>query len=234
MLRSYLINFLSLYVLFFAPLALGAEIRDVQSWWNLTATGNFYKAKTKSSFKYWLEGQQRLGDHNGRSTQRLIRPGLGYALNDATSLWIGAAWIYTGIPLANTPHSERRIWEQFLWVKKYTQLTLTSRSRLEQRFLSNNPKTGWRLRQMLKMVSPLSSKPQFAIVGSDEVFWHNNNFAGHNNQGLDQNRFFMGMAYKVNSTITTEIGYLNQYIHRHSAPNFFANNLSTTVLFNLS
>ncbi|RUR12633.1 DUF2490 domain-containing protein [Legionella sp. km772] len=221
-------------LLLFSPLTQGAEINDVQTWWNLTAIGSFYQGKTKSPVKYWLEGQQRLGDDSSRSTQRMLRPGVGYAINETTSLWMGSAWIYTGIPLTRAPFSERRLWQQVLWVKKYPQLNLTSRTRLEQRFLEGNPKTAWRLREMVKMVSPFIYKPQFSIVGSDEVFWHHNNFIGQRNQGFDQNRFFLGMAYKINSTITTEIGYLNQFIHRRGAANFQSNNLSTTVLFNLS
>lgn len=225
--------FLSLFLIF-SSLGRGAELNDVQSWWNLAATGNFYKGKTRSNFKYWLEGQQRLGDHNRRSTQRILRPGLGYALNETTSLWLGTAWIYTGIPLTRSPFSERRIWQQVLWVKKYLQLTLISRSRLEQRFLEGNPKTAWRLREMPKIVSPFTKQPQFSVVGSDEVFWHHNNFVGQRNQGLDQNRFFMGIGYKINPTISTELGYLNQYIHRRGVPNFLSNNISTTLLFNFS
>lgn len=224
----------SCLLLIISHIAISAEINDVQSWWNLTATGNFYKGTTKSHFKYWLEGQQRLGDHNSRSSQRILRPGLGYALNETTSLWLGSAWIYTGIPLTRAPFSERRIWQQLLWVKKYPDLSLTSRTRLEQRFLEGNPKTAWRIREMIKMVSPFRRKPQFSMVGSEEVFWHHNNFVGQRNQGFDQNRFFMGIGYKINGALTTEIGYLNQYIHRRGAPNFLSNNISTTLLCSFS
>lgn len=223
-------KFYILLLLALVPHLAAAEIRDVQTWWALFATGNFYQGKTKTQFKYWLDGQQRMGEHSHLSTQRLIRPGLGYALSETSSVWLGAAWCYTGIPLTRLPHSERRIWQQFLWMKTYAQLRLSSRTRLEQRFLENRPDTIWRLREMVKMVSPFTHKPQFAFVGSDEVFVHHNK----NIQGFDQNRFFVGIAYTINPTITTEIGYLNQYINRHTNDHFQSNNLSTSFLFNLS
>jgi hypothetical protein len=214
--------------------ARGAEINDGQNWWNITAVGAIHRQNELIPFKYWLEGQERFGDYNRRSSQRFVRPGLGYTLNETTSIWLGYAWIYTGIPLTTTPFTEQRIWQQLLWVKRYPQLTLSSRTRLEQRFLDNNPKTAWRLREMIKMVSPLANYPKLSVIGSDEVFWHQNNFVGQNNKGLDQNRFFAGLGYKVNSSVTIESGYLNQFIHRRGADNFLAQAISTTLSLNFN
>lgn len=226
---------IGLFLIILLPVkAIAAEITDMQSWWSSTIVGAIHKDNSITHFKYWLEGQDRFGDDSSRSSQRFVRPGLGYVLNETTSIWLGYAWIYTGVPLTKTPFVEQRIWQQLLWVKNYPQLTLSSRTRLEQRFLDNNPKTGWRVRQMIKMVSPLTNYPKLSVVGSDEVFWHKNNFVGQNNKGLDQNRFFIGLGYKINSSITIESGYLNQFIHRRAAPNFLANIISTTLSLNFN
>jgi hypothetical protein len=153
-------------------------------------------------------------------------------LNDNTSVWIGAAWIETGFPLNQGQVAERRIWQQLLWVKKYAHLNLTSRLRFEQRFFSNNPVVGWRIRQLLKMVLPLSYKPKWSLIGSNEVFLHNSYLNGRHITGFDQNRFFLGTGYKINKAVTLEVGYLNQYISRYQNPNFLSNNIATNLVFN--
>jgi hypothetical protein len=226
--------FILLFLLANVPSSFSAELHDVQSWWSVLAIGSIYKGNERSSFKFWLEGIQRLGDYNSRSTQRLIRPGLGYMLNEHTSVWLGAAWIETGFPLNQNMVAEKRTWQQLLWVKKYNQLTLSSRLRFEQRFFSNNPVVGWRLRQMLKMVVPLSSNQKWNWIGSDEVFVHNSYIRRSYVTGFDQNRFFMGAGYKINKAITVEVGYLNQYIARYHNSHFLSNNLATNFLFNFN
>src|SRR5689334_22961472 len=92
--------------------------RDFQTWLNLTMTGYIDKqSNTLNRVKYWLEGQERIGDDSTRSSQTLLRTGLGYELKSNLSLWVGYAWIYTGAPNTSHPYHEDRIWEQLLWVK---------------------------------------------------------------------------------------------------------------------
>lgn len=206
---------------------------DMQTWLNVTAVGKFHTDKTTSRLRYWLEGQERIGDDSRHVTQTMLRPGLGYALTENLSMWLGYGWIHTSYPLTNHPFEEDRIWQQLLWSKTNEYLTLTSRTRIEQRFLENNPKTAYRARQLLKISVPLKAHPNFSLVCSDEIFWHKNNFIGRNGRGFDQNRIFAGLGYQITPTVTTEIGYMNQYIHRFGVPNFLANIVSITFLLSL-
>ncbi|TAL59808.1 MAG: DUF2490 domain-containing protein [Legionella sp.] len=211
-----------------------ATQHDVQSWFNVTAIGNFnQKDNTDSKIKFWLEGQERVGDEVSRFTQTLLRPGIGYSFNTNLSLWVGYAWTYTGLPLTSTPFAENRIWEQLLWVKSYDSVTLTSRTRIEQRFLQNNPKTAYRARQLFKVGIPLNHSPKWSLVSSEEVFIHKNNFNGPNSKGFDQNRFFIGIGYEFTPNLITEIGYMNQYIQRVGIPNFLANIASFNLFLSL-
>lgn len=208
--------------------------RDFQNWLNLTTIGKFYSDdKVFSHLRYWLEGQQRLGANSSRYSQILLRPGLGYALTQNTSIWLGYAWIYTGPPNSSSPFEENRIWQQLLWVKTYPYLTLTSRTRTEQRFLENNPKTAYRIRELVKVFAPIKNNGRLAFVTSDEIFFHKNNFVGTNSQGFDQNRFFIGLGYEVNSFTIAEMGYMNQYIRRFGVPDFLANILGINVYLSL-
>lgn len=227
-----------LIALFFVLLSISQQgmcslERDAQSWLNITATGSFNKNKTSNHWRYWLEGQERFGDDSSRITQTLLRPGIGYAINKNTSVWLGYAWVHTGAPLTNNPFTENRIWQQLLWVKTNQYFTLTSRTRTEQRFLENNSKTAFRARELIKISIPWHSNSKVSVVSSDELFWHKNNFIGRNSSGFDQNRIFMGFGYKINPAITTEIGYMNQYVRRFNVPNFLANILSINVFLNL-
>jgi hypothetical protein len=211
-----------------------ATERDFQTWFNVTATGNFNKeSKAFSRFKYWLEGQDRIGDNSSRSSQEMLRPGLGYSLTENTSLWLGYGWIHTGAPFTTTPFAENRIWQQLLWTKSYNYWTFLSRTRLEQRFLGNNHKVAYRARQLAKIVVPLKIDSNFSFVSTDELFWHKNNFIGRNSRGFDQNRFFIGFGYQLYPKVTIEIGYMNQYIRRVGVPNFCSNILAANLLINL-
>lgn len=220
-----------LFFLIYSEQGVCALERDFQSWLNATVTGSFSKTgQPPSHFKYWLEGQQRFGDDSSRLTQTMLRPGLGYSVTKNLSLWLGYAWVYTGHPLTTRPFEEDRIWQQLLWVKKNQYLTLTSRTRTEQRFLENNPKTAYRIRELIKISIPWSFDSKFSVVSSNELFWHKNNFVGTNSSGFDQNRLFLGLGYKVNPIVTTEFGYMNQYIRRFGVPNFLANILSVNFI----
>lgn len=193
---------------------------DKQTWGNITVSGKFDQ---KQQWLYWLEGQLRFGNDSDRLTQNMVRPGLGYALSEKLSLWAGYARIQTGYPLTRHPFIENRIWQQLLWVNNTDHYTVISRTRLEQRFLQNASKTAWRTRQLFKLALPLMNHSRLGIVGSEEVFWHKNNFIGRNGSGFDQNRLFAGLGYQLTAGMVMEAGYMNQYIRRFGVPNFVAN-----------
>lgn len=210
-----------------------AEVRDFQTWTNITALGSFNKNDERiAPFSYWLETQQRVGDNASRLSQLLLRPGLGYALTTNTSLWLGYAWVYTSRPFTKRPFEENRIWQQLLWIKQGQHLNLMSRTRMEQRFLENQSRVAYRARQLVKIAIPFERAPKFSVISSDELFWHKNNFVGRNSRGFDQNRFFIGIGYKVTSVATFEMGYMNQYIRRVGVPNFLTNILSINCFLN--
>lgn len=198
---------------------------DTQLWTNVTATGAI---KKHSPVKYWFEAQERWGDDISRLSQFLLRPGLGYQLTENTSLWLGYAWVYTSWPFAVNPHDENRLWQQLLWAKTYATTKWMARSRLEERFISTNYHTAWRFRQLAKLTVPIDSS-RYSLVGSEEVFIHLNDFNHQKNQGFDQNRYFLGIGYALTRSLSTEIGYLNQYIRRINAPSYSGNCFSITV-----
>jgi hypothetical protein len=200
------------------PVAAERVAEDFQTWGNITATGNF---SPTSRVKWWLEGQGRFGANSERFSQAIIRPGVGYAVNEKTSLWLGYAWIPTSIPFAGSPFNEHRIWQQLLWSNPYSFGKITSRTRTEQRFfdIQGSTDVAHRLRQLLKWSIPLPSiSPNVSFVLADEIFVNFNDIDTGIQAGFDQNRFFSGIAYKFSPVVTGEIGYLNQYINRVANP----------------
>ena len=203
---------------------------DVQAWFNVTAIGALSVEQPK--MRYWLEGQERVGDDVSRNFQNIVRPGIGYAISEHTSLWLGYAYIYTEQLGSRLIVKENRIWQQMLWRTAYNSMALTHRLRLEQRFFQPNTNTAWRLRDMVKVGLPFYSKAKLSLVSSNEIFFHLNNFNGIENQGFDQNRYFIGLAYGFNPSSTLEMGYMNQYIRRINTTNLSCDNITMQLSLN--
>lgn len=212
---------------------LAETAEDFQTWGNITAMGSLGVVSPElKNYKYWLEGQGRFGEDTSRFSQGMLRTGLGYALNDNTSLWLGYAFIPTEEPFATSPFDEHRIWQQLLWNKSFSFGTITSRSRFEQRFVQTGEDVGWRFRQLLKLSTPLPFAPDFSLVATDEYFVNLNRTDWKADDGFDQNRLFTGIGYNFNKNIKTEIGYMNQYIRKAQAADRISHILSVNLYLN--
>lgn len=204
---------------------------DFQTWGNVTATGSlgFINPELKDA-KYWLEGQGRFGNDTSQFSQGMVRAGLGYAVIDKVSVWLGYAFVPTDQPFAKQPFDEHRIWQQVLWNDKFAGISLMSRSRLEERFLQTGSDVGWRFRQMFKASIPLVH--DFSFVMSDEYFANINKTNYGADDGFDQNRAFAGVGYNFDKNIKTEVGYMHQYICKAKAPDRISDILSVNLYLN--
>ena len=226
---------LSLFIaaLIFSFPAMAKTVEDFQTWGNITATGDLsFLDPSLKKFKYWMEGQGRFGDDTSRFSQGIIRPGLGYAINDNLSVWLGYAWVPTQQPFTKTDFDENRIWQQLLYTQKFSAFSFTARSRFEQRFIPLGQDVGWRFRQLLKASIPFPFADAFSFVVSDEYFANLNKTDWGADDGFDQNRAFAGIGYNFNKNIKTEIGYMNQYIRKAVGPDRMDNNLSVNLYLN--
>ena len=147
-----------------------ADINDNQTWGNITAVGSLSSFNLAlKNFKCWAEFQGRFGDNMSRFSQAIIRPGIGYVINNTTSVWLGYALVHTAEPFSKTTFNERRIWQQLLLNDKFSFGTVSSRSRLEELLVpSLGDDTSLRLRQMFKVWAPLTAAPAYSVVASDE------------------------------------------------------------------
>ncbi len=200
------------------PLALptaSAEVQeDFRLWGNVTARGNFGIIDSDlKRWRWWMEVQPRSRESGKEMDQLLIRPGIGYALTDHSTVWIGYAHVTNYPIIGNDEIEESRIWQQYQWSGPTLLGKFTSRTRFEQRWQENGDDTGGRFRQFFKFNWPFWFHPAASFVAWDEMFVHLNSTDWGARQGFDQNRGFAGLGYRWTPQILSEVGYLNQYIN---------------------
>src|SRR6185503_1703357 len=222
-------SFLALHVLFAvvtgslmlvtSSTALASDIVDFMIWENVTARGNFGfldpEKPDLQRWRWWGEIQMRYRDSGQELNQMLIRPGIGYALTDRSTVFVGYAHV-TNYPPVGELIMENRIWQQYQWSGPTPLGAFTTRSRLEERWQDNGSDTGLRFRELLKFNWPFSFHPALSFIMANEVFVNLNSTDWGTptaKQGLDQNRGFAGFGYRFTPIILMELGYMNQYIN---------------------
>jgi hypothetical protein len=226
---------LALIVVVFWFASARAQSVDSGLWLSFSATGKLPAPlnNAKGSWRLWTDGQARFGDDFGRFSQGLIRPGVGYALNDMWTVWAGYAYVRTEQPYARTPTNEQRVWEQLSWQTKAGRTDLSSRTRLEERFNSAGSGTGVRLREMGKLMQPLG-KGTWLIAVYDEIFINLNSANFGPKAGADRNRVFAGPGINLGKPLRIELGYLNQYTFNNNGPDKVDHILSINAFWNFS
>jgi hypothetical protein len=201
-------------------------IEDGGAWLNLTAEGSI-----AGKLRWYMELQPRFQEEGREFSQYLVRPGIHYRLTD--KLTIGGGYGYIRTRTDQGYSDEDRIWQQAIYNTSWkNNVALSSRTRLEQRFLDDDNDMGWRFRQLLRISRPLSAWP--SIPSISPVLW-NEVFVGLNNTdwgaktGFDQNRLFAGFAWQATPKARLEVGYLNQYVRRDAQDRM--NHVLSTGLF---
>lgn len=222
---------------FAAPIAWAELQEDTRVWGNITARGNFgYVDPDLKRLLWWMEGQLRARDccsSDMALDQSLIRPGIGYALTDQSTVWVGYARVTNYLP--GDEIEENRAWEQYIWSGKTPLGAVTFRPRLEQRWQANGNDTASRFRQFVKLSTPIFFYPTLNFVVWDEVFvnLYDTDWGPklQSLQGFDQNRGFVGVGYRYSPEIMTEIGYMNQYIQTQPGANDRLNHILSVTVF---
>lgn len=196
----------ALSLLLSANTALAAE-EDANIWIAQTATVDL-----GGDAVLWLEAQERFTNDASRLGQLLVRPAVGYKLDKSTTVFVGYAYVMTD-PVGPAKTHEHRIFQQlsFRLLGDGKGVTVTGRTRLEQRMLEGRDGTGWRLRQQLRLTAPLSGKVR-AVAWTEPFIGFNETSFQRGGLGLWRN--FAGVAIPAGKSFTIEPGYLNQYVVR--------------------
>ncbi len=204
MIRSYPIVFGLLLLAFPAH----AADEDAQVWSSVNATVDAGESVVLS-----FDANVRWTDDVSRAGQVVLRPGIGFKLDKSTTATVGYAYVRTD-PVGPAKFDEHRAWQQLSYrlAGDGQNVTLTGRSRLEQRWVEGASDMGWRMRQQLRVTTPLKGKVR--AVAWSEVFVSLDDTSWGQNSGLDRWRNSVGLAIPLNSAITIEPGYLNQWVVR--------------------
>ena len=159
-----------------------------------------------------LEAQERFTHDASRLGQFLFRPSFGYKLDKSTSIHLGYAYVYSD-PQNGASTNEHRAFQQlsFRVTGDGKSVTITGRSRFEQRFLEETDGTAFRVRQQLRLIAPLSEKVRAVVWTEAFVGLSKTRFQ---RDGLGLWRNFVGVSVPVSKAVSLETGYLNQFVFR--------------------
>ena len=210
--------------------------------------GFFNQTRFSEKWGLWTDVHLRTKeDFVTQFSQGLVRVGLMYYLNNDAKLTAGYAFVnhFPSDNHKNISQPEHRPWQQLQWHSRFQKLRLMQWFRLEERFrrkILNDDKLGdgylFNLRGRYNILAQfaLGSQPfkpgTFSAVLSNEVFVNAGKQIVYNT--FDQNRFFAGFAYHLNSHDNLQFGYMNvfqqlatgdRYRSNHVARVFFFHNL---------
>lgn len=188
-----------------------AQLRETQGWFFLTHT-----QKLSSKFDLLADVQLRSADKFDYLTTLLLRGGLSYNFDKHHSAALG--YVYKG----DWEHEdngvvsytlENRLFEQYLFKFKLKRTELTTRARLEQRWIKEEQADfSQRARAFLSVQVPLIADNGFTrgvyVTLQNELFVNVQHKERVNNSFFDQNRAFTAIGYRWNRKIDSEVGYM--------------------------
>jgi hypothetical protein len=178
----------------------------------LRVTGAFQADGSDSRWYYWVDAQARYFDMGSGINQWLVRPAVGYAINDNLKGWLGYARFRSRSRSGDVGY-EDRYWQQLDWsAGHWVGGRVAMRARLEQRSVSVGDEVGVVLRFMAKYVRPIGDDGGSNLVVSLEPFFNLSDTDWSGESGLKQNRVFIGFDRRLSEHLTLEAGYMNQYI----------------------
>lgn len=222
-----LIAFLILATLISCKNAIAETIEDGRYWFSLYTQGPL----PKENFYWSLDIHPRWREEGRHFDTLILRPSLIYKITPKTSIWTGYD-IINNHPAGQSSFQENRLWEQVMHqFEPFGGLTLTVRTRFEQRDRVDYSDIAHRLRQMVRATTPSSLHQQLSWVVWDELFINLNQTDWGVMRGTDQNRLFLGANWKFDELSNLEVGYINQYVNGKTIDR--ENHiLSSTIRFN--
>lgn len=176
-----------------------------------------------SPFIAFLELAPRTRNDNNEFAQMIVRPLLGYKLTPKLSVaasytWQGEYNNQTEFDLATND-----IMQQVQWVDNWTpQINFQYRFRLEQRFFADEGDVGHRMRHRVRWTYSFPESKLY-LIALDELFVYFNSiddagrFSRSVQTGVNQNRSYVGVGYKLTSHLNMDTGYQLQYVHNYGA-----------------
>ena len=168
-------------------------------------------------WRYWLDTQARYFDIGSGINQWLVRPAVGYELNNGVRLWLGYGRFRTRGG-SGAVFDENRVFQQVDWrYPEWNGGSLFFRARLLQRSVDIGDDTSLLLRTLARYSYPVSNDSRFVV--SVEPFFDLRDTDWGGSSGFRQNRLFIGGGWDVGQHWYVEAGYMNQYLVNDNGSN---------------
>jgi hypothetical protein len=218
--RKHFFTFLFATLLLAATPASSAPVNDDFGMW----FSNTYQTDFGGSpYLAFLELAPRTKKDNNDFAQIIVRPLIGYKLTKQLQLWAGYTWQGEYNDQTDFELATNDIMEQVQWIDNWTsQLNFQYRFRLEQRFFAQEDDVGHRMRHRIRFVYTIPDSKAY-LIASDELFVYFNSIddgrLSHSVQtGINQNRSYVGVGYKLTPQLNIDTGYQLQYVHNYGTP----------------
>lgn len=173
-----------------------------------------------SSWLAFLELAPRTKNDNNAFAQMIVRPLIGYKLSKQLQLWAGYTWQGEYNNQTDFDLATNDIMEQVQWIDNWTpNLNFQYRFRLEQRFFAHEGDSAHRMRHRVRFLYSIPDSKAY-LIASDELFVYFNSLDSgrmeHSVQtGVNQNRSYIGVGYKLTPQLNVDTGYQLQYLHNY-------------------
>lgn len=185
----------------------------------------FNQTRLSDKWGFWAEGQLRTKDDFFKDFGlAMVRAGATYYLSNTAKLTAGYAYVnhFPADAHPDISQPEHRPWQQIQWHTNFPKLRIMQWVRLEERFrrkikdrdeLAEGYNFNYRARYNIFLSFPLSQKAfapgTFSFGVNEEV--HVNFGKEITFNSFDQNRFFLGFNYHVNTHDQLQFGYMNLF-----------------------
>ncbi|WP_374089387.1 DUF2490 domain-containing protein [Methylomicrobium lacus] len=202
-----------------SPLATAAPVKDD---WGMWLSNTYQTDFGGSNYLAFLELAPRTKHDNGEFSQIIARPLLGYKLTPKLQFWLGYTWQGEYGKDTDFDLATHDFMQQVQWIDNWTpQLNFQYRFRLEERFFADED-TAFRMRHRFRFVYTQPETKTY-LIAADELFVYFNSLnegrLAHSVQpGINQNRSYVGIGYKITPKINIDTGYQFQYVNNFGAP----------------
>lgn len=214
--------------------AFAAPVNDDASIW----ISNTYQTDFGGSpYLAFLELAPRTRSDNNKFSQFIVRPLLGYKVTKHLQLWAGYTWQGEYNDQSDFELATNDIMQQLQWIDDWTpQLNFQYRFRLEQRLFAHEDDVGHRMRHRVRFVYSIPDSKAY-LIALDELFVYFNDIEdgrlSHSVQsGVNQNRSYVGVGYKLAPFLNIDTGYQLQYVHNYGSPDLLNHVWLTNMNFN--
>lgn len=161
-----------------------------------------------------VDVQPRMTNNASRLGQFQLSPSIGYKVSKKTTFFLGYMYVHTD-PVDRPATDENRIFQHVIFpVGKIGEVSITARTRIEERMVVGAEDLSVRFRQQLRAQMRLGDKDDPKLVVWTEAFYNLNDADWGPRAGFDRWRNLIGVDIPIAQGLMIEPAYLDQMVFR--------------------